>query len=321
MTTKELFIKCQTCGKSANEKNGIKVFHCGKCFCGYYCSVECQKSDWNYHKKYVCSLYDGDNNILLNPWYSNDNITFPESIAIPRNQELLNFAKEGNINQLKKYIESESPICLSTFRDCQGETLLHLTVISGNIEAIKLLINHNAYINSKDWRNNTPFYYACTHPGNNNILKNNEEIRIQIIKYLINQGADTMSLSGFSQLRPFEAADYFGYNKSANCIIDSPLHKSFIEIRKLINVKNNKTKQLNKLVRKYIDLCWRSDTAHWLIQINRNTMGQHFKPHPQIISKYDKKKNINWVEDVFKDCQNRHKKWWNLLILYSNKNI
>lgn len=48
--------KCNTCHKTPKE-HGIKLFTCGTCKAIYYCSRECQKMNWNHHKK-ICGEVD-----------------------------------------------------------------------------------------------------------------------------------------------------------------------------------------------------------------------------------------------------------------------
>jgi len=137
--------------------------------------------------------------------------------------------------------------------------------------------------------------------------KKNGELRLKIVEYLLQQGADSMRNGGFSGKRPFEMARQLGYAPVANYIESSELHHKFGEIRQLINKKELPT-NLGPLVRKYMDLNWRAETAHWLIQINRHNHGQNFKPHPQLLKVYDGTQAS--VEEIFKDCQERHKRWW-----------
>ena len=54
----ECRIRCLACGIEENEferLHGKKLYSCGKCHKRLYCSRECQKLDWPFHKKWTCS--------------------------------------------------------------------------------------------------------------------------------------------------------------------------------------------------------------------------------------------------------------------------
>ena len=46
---KKAFKVCATCGKS-RKKDRVMLFTCSTCMKVFYCSPECQKSDWKKHK-------------------------------------------------------------------------------------------------------------------------------------------------------------------------------------------------------------------------------------------------------------------------------
>ncbi|MCJ1358894.1 MAG: hypothetical protein MMC33_008894 [Icmadophila ericetorum] len=52
--------KCSNCAKTSNE-TGINLKLCAKCRTTNYCSRECQKADWDIHKK-ICSSNTASNN-------------------------------------------------------------------------------------------------------------------------------------------------------------------------------------------------------------------------------------------------------------------
>lgn len=54
---------------------------------------------------------------------------------------------------------------INTVREPTGQSLLHIAVTLGDLDAVERLLRAGAYVNSCDWRRNTPLYYACSHPG------------------------------------------------------------------------------------------------------------------------------------------------------------
>ncbi len=300
-------MECQSCGKSANDAHIKHLLQCSACKCAYYCSIECQKLDWFDHNKFVCSLWKGTGNVVNNPWYSNSSPSSPNILKVNYDEDLFNAAKKGDVESLAKCIEKNT--LLSTTKGPQGETVLHFAVTSGDVESVKLFVESGAYINSTDWRGNTPMYYACTHPGENNILKDNIQKRSAIVSYLLKSGGDTMKQGGLSNKRPFEVAREYGFIEIADLIESSPLHKTFKQVRELLNTKHP-AKHFESLVKKFLDIEWRFQTLNWFIQINRQNLMQCMNPHPQLLKQFKNNYNIEWVERMFKDCQARHQRWW-----------
>ncbi len=304
-------LRCQVCEKVAAGAGIKKLLRCSKCHSAYYCSIVCQKADWKLHKKYVCSLWTGPGETVSNPWWAPQSPTEPAIITPAKNVELEKAAIAGDIKALKKYVTTDALLSVTKAR--HGETPLHLAVTSGKVEAVKILLAAGAYVNAVDWRCNNPLYYACTHPGNKNVLENDEFIRLSMVMYLVEVGADTMQFGGFSAERPFTMARRHGHERSADYIENSPLHAAFKQIREKVN-KKHPPSAIVGTVRKCVDLNWRSRTANWLIQINRDGMGQCFKPHPQLLAKLEGHKTnaeqLALVEKMFKDCQARHVAWW-----------
>jgi hypothetical protein len=221
-----------------------------------------------------------------NPWYSTGTIRTEPKVKLI-DSGLLLAAELGDWTKLRECINIGSP--LSVIRDCYGAGALHFAVMSGSIEAVKLLLDAGAYINISDWRMANPLYYACTRLP----LEKKEEM----IKFLVVHGADTMQISTFSGERPWERLDS---QKLKALVIESSFHKKFVNLRGTINdIKaSNEAKQL-------VDLCWRSRTAHWAIQPGRSHANQNFNPMPGLITT----EQAEDIEFVFKDCQHRHVQW------------
>lgn len=287
-------IRCQACGESAG-----KVLICSQCKSGYYCSAECQKKDYKAHKAAVCSAWDPKGRGQVdNPWFSHTTDTSRpnDEMCGGKDDELLKAAELGDCEALTKCIERGA--LLSVPRNPQGDGALHLAVVSGKVDAVRLLLDAGAYINVTDWRGATPMYYACSHPGHERVLEENPETRAEMIAFLVSRGADTMRQSGFSGKRPYEA---LREKDHVRLITDDPLHEKFSKVRQLINSRDAPLS-----AKRLVDLMWRSQTAAWLIQFNRGNMMQNFRPHPQLLDA----KTPEAVEVLFKDCQARHERWW-----------
>lgn len=285
-------LKCQTCQVTI-----IKLLQCSRCSCGYYCSEECQRSDWSDHKKYVCSIWNTAS-VIPNPWYSTIELFEPRYFE-HTDQELLTSIINNDIIALKSFLDQHALI--NIVRGNNGASLLHIAVISGNINMIQMLLDVGAWINVDDERGATPLYYACSHKGKDKVLMN-QTIRASVVQILLDNGADTMSQSGFTGWRPFEAANEYGYHNISDLIINSSFHKKFITIRNDINKPNPPNASL---VRKLVDITWRSRTAESMLK-STGIMIQNMKRHPQL-----KASNASDVEQIFKDCQARHMIWFN----------
>ena len=276
-------MKCEKClSKDAS-------YICTRCKCGHYCSEKCQLEDWQTHKKF-CKLWN-KSGVFLNPFYSEQIVKYPPKFDIVDIKENDNY--------------------LSYSRGYQGETALHFAVIDGDFDKINSLIENNAYINSLDYRNNNSIYYACTHPGKNDILNNNPSLRINIVKLLMDNGADCLERGGFSGLRTYEIAKQNNLIEIYELITN---HKYFKILNRIKENINNSTPpaDISIVVKQWYDLFWRSRSVHWLFALGRENM--NIKPHPNILNiaelimkETDEKVKSQLIEDMFIDCQLRHK--------------
>jgi len=87
----------------------------------------------------------------------------------------LNFAREGNTQELKKMLTAGINVNLSTHKE---DSLLMLASYNGNYETTKLLIENNADLNKVNAREQTPLEGVC--------FKGD----LDIVKLLIENGAD-----------------------------------------------------------------------------------------------------------------------------------
>ncbi|KAK2749220.1 hypothetical protein FQN57_006836 [Myotisia sp. PD_48] len=58
--------KCSTCAKSEGAA-GVDLKRCSKCQTSYYCSRDCQKSDWKKHKP-ICARYTALDEVVEKPF-------------------------------------------------------------------------------------------------------------------------------------------------------------------------------------------------------------------------------------------------------------
>ncbi|PON81239.1 Notch [Trema orientale] len=86
-----------------------------------------------------------------------------------------NFAREGEVDNLLKCIESGVPVNL---KDSEGRTPLHWAVDRGHLNMSELLVSRNADVNAKDNEGQTPLHYAAMCE------------REAIAEYLVKQDAD-----------------------------------------------------------------------------------------------------------------------------------
>lgn len=282
---------CQTkdCGKPATKR-------CSACSCAYYCSIDCQKADWEEHNRVVCSLWKGPGERVFNPWFAHVSPKYPATIPYEADDELFEAARTGNLIKVQECIDRGAKV--GSARSHQGESSLHFAVMSGSIPVVELLLKAGAYINSTDWRNANVIYYCCTHPD---VPAN---LRLPMIEFLVANGADTMEKSSFSGKRPFEAASD---PQIRAAIENSKLHRVSNMIRNSTNEKHP-GKIIAICVRRRVDLQWRVVTATWRIQVNRDVTLGSVMPHPQSVG-LD-------IEEAFHDCQRRH-----LSLLSEMKNI
>jgi len=79
----------------------------------------------------------------------------------------LDFAREGNTNELSKMIDAGMNVNLCTHKE---DSLLMLASYNGNYETTEMLIDHNADLNRVNQREQTPLEGVCF-KGDLNIVK------------------------------------------------------------------------------------------------------------------------------------------------------
>jgi len=242
---------------------------------------------------------------IPNPWFAHVSPSTPAVVATEYNEVLFQACKEGDVDKVQQCIGRGE--FLNVTRGAYFETPLHTAVTSGNGALCRLLISSGAAVNSSDSRDNTPLYYAATHPGHNDCLANSEDKRCELIQILISAGGDTMRQGGFSGKRPFQQAATLGYARAAALIEHAPTNPVFQKIRSLIN-DGYVPEDFRMLVSDYRTVYWGLTTAGWFILSNRNNMNQCFQPMPELLAEFDG--SLAKIEAMFIKYQKLFVAWW-----------
>lgn len=202
-------------------------------------------------------------------------------------------------------------------RGIHGESLLHLMIIDGNVSKILELIDKNACINAFDSRHNDVLYYACSHPGTDNILKNNIELRNTIVKILLDNGANPHQRGGFSGKRAYEIAIQHEYQSTVNLIVNHDFYDLFKILQTHFNERTSPL-AINVILKQFVCLKWMLDSIHWLFIPNRENI-INMIIHPKIKQQVDTYSLNNThlqdteqskilIENMFIDYQLKYKK-------------
>ncbi|KAF2725139.1 ankyrin [Polychaeton citri CBS 116435] len=92
--------------------------------------------------------------------------------------KLFNHAREGKTNELKQYITAGIPVNLTNHK---GDTLLMLAAYYGNLDTVKMLIDHDADLNALNERGQSPIAGA--------VFKGYDEI----VGFMHAKGADLLA--------------------------------------------------------------------------------------------------------------------------------
>ena len=74
-------------------------------------------------------------------------------------QEILNAAKEGNLEKIQSLIEKDSSLILE--KDGAGRTALHFSANAGHKEVVEYILTKGVDVNLKTKAGTTPLHYAA----------------------------------------------------------------------------------------------------------------------------------------------------------------
>jgi ankyrin repeat protein len=157
--------------------------------------------------------------------------------APPKGEAMLEAAKTGDLDKIKSLIQAgESPHLRGNVKGVNfgGElmplkdtTALHVAAVSAQLEAVKLLLAAGADINLKDGSGLSPLHYACASAPESFIqgaagrLYGTETVAaVQVVKFLLANGANPNLLSSPLNQTPLHLAAYFGYKTIVAALLE-----------------------------------------------------------------------------------------------------
>ncbi|HUT53117.1 MAG TPA: ankyrin repeat domain-containing protein [bacterium] len=88
--------------------------------------------------------------------YAQNSFTLPGEDSL---ELLMKAASTGDLATLQAQIVQSADL-VNTHSGKDGKTALHIAVMNGKVEAVKILLNHGADPNARDFYCKTPYYYA-----------------------------------------------------------------------------------------------------------------------------------------------------------------
>ena len=128
----------------------------------------------------------------------------------------------------------------------------------------------------------------------------------------MDEGADCLERGGFSGMRTYEIAKQNNLLEISELITNHKYFKILNRIKENIN-KSTPPTDISVVVKQWYELFWRSRSVHWLFALGRENQ-MNIKPHPNVLNiaelimkKTDEIEKSQLIEDMFIDCQLRHK--------------
>jgi len=144
---------CEHCHVA--EEGDTKLMICGACKTARYCNAECQHADWDRHKLEICKDFGHQRG---------------------SNKPLHSACRLGDLTEVRRLVEVEGADIDRTYTG--GPTPLSLAALSGQIDVVRYLVEHDADMTHASSWDFTPLRCAATNG------------HLQVVDYLVRQGAD-----------------------------------------------------------------------------------------------------------------------------------
>ena len=136
-------------------KGGEKLLYCAKCRHAFYCDRECQRLDWERHKK-ECGSCSHTRDVSKNP--------------------LMLAVAGGDLGLVQKLVQEGIDVNMTT--NTTNITALNIAARGGNIPIVQYLLQHGADKDKADNKGATPLFVAA------------QQGNLAVVQCLVEQGSD-----------------------------------------------------------------------------------------------------------------------------------
>ena len=168
--TENMELACIRC-----HKGGENLMYCGKCRHARYCDRECQRIDWERHKR-ECAKCSLDRDLSKNP--------------------LLLAAGVGDLGRIRKLVQDGIDVNMSSHTT--NVFALHVAATNGHVPIVQYLLQQGADKDKADNNGLTAIYYAAA------------QGHLAVVQYLAQQGADKDKTNN-KGISPLQAAAVKGH--------------------------------------------------------------------------------------------------------------
>ncbi|CAG8647854.1 11736_t:CDS:1 [Funneliformis caledonium] len=105
---------CSNCRKTCNEANVTSLLRCARCRMSHYCSKECQKADFQFHKVFCLAIEELSNNEQA--WYSCNGLELEWNKRKIYQMQLLGFILDRDLNNYERLAWLNQPKCQICFK-------------------------------------------------------------------------------------------------------------------------------------------------------------------------------------------------------------